>query len=64
MDKIAREKLEPFIDKSYTDLAKTMNAYEQKMQMSREVIADKGIWTAKKRYILECHDIEGVRTRT
>ena len=41
-----------------------MNAYDQKMVMKREVIADKGIWTAKKRYILNCHDIEGVRYKT
>ena len=64
LDKIATEKLEPFILKSYTALAKTMNAYEQKMDMSREVIADKGIWTAKKRYILNAWDIEGVRYKT
>ena len=38
-----------------------MNAYDQKMQMSREAIADKGIWTGKKRYILNVHDMEGVR---
>jgi hypothetical protein len=61
LDKIAKEKLEPFILKSYTTLAKVTNAYDQKMIMSREVIADKGIWTAKKRYILNCWDIEGVR---
>ncbi len=64
LDKIATEKLEPFIDKSYTALAKTVNAYEQKMEMSREIIADKGIWTAKKRYILNSWDIEGVRYKT
>ena len=61
LDTIAREKLEPFIDKSYQILAQDMNAYEQKMKMGREVIADKGIWTAKKRYILNVHDSEGVR---
>ena len=61
LDKVASEKLEPFIDKSYKHLAKEMNAYDQKMVMKREVIADKGIWTAKKRYILNCWDIEGVR---
>ena len=61
LDKIAKEKLAPFIHRSYQALAKTMNAYEQKMEMSREVIADKGIWTAKKRYILNVHDSEGVR---
>ena len=61
LDTIGKEKLEPFIDKSYEDLAKKMNAYDQKMVMSREVIADKGIWTAKKRYILNVHDSEGIR---
>ena len=61
LDKIASEKLEPFINKSYQHLAKEMNAYDQKMFMAREAIADKGIWTAKKRYILNVHDMEGVR---
>ena len=61
LDNIARNKFEPFIDKSYQALATYVNAYEQKMQMSREVIADKGIWTAKKRYILNVWDNEGVR---
>ena len=61
MDKVASEKLEPFINKSYQHLANEMNAYDQKMEMSREAIADKGIWTAKKRYILNVHDMEGVR---
>ena len=61
LDKVAKDKLEPFINKSYTELANVVGAYEQKMIMSREVIADKGIWTAKKRYILNVHDSEGVR---
>ena len=61
LDKVATTKLEPFINKSYDVLAKTVGAYEQKMIMSREVIADKGIWTAKKRYILNVYDSEGVR---
>ena len=61
LDKIATDKIEPFINKSYEALAKVVNAYDQKMVMKREVIADKGIWTAKKRYILNCWDIEGVR---
>ena len=64
LDRVAKEKLEPFIGKSYQALAKTMNAYEQKMKMGREAIADKGIWTAKKRYILSAWDIEGVRYKT
>ena len=61
LDRLAREKIEPFIDQSYQELAEHINAYEQKMHMAREVIADKGIWTAKKRYILNVWDNEGVR---
>ena len=61
LDTIAKEKLEPFIDRSYSALYKVTNAYEQKMEMGREAIADKGIWTAKKRYILNVFDMEGVR---
>ena len=61
LDKVIKEKIEPFIDESYDKLAKYLHAYEQKMVMKREVIADKGIWTAKKRYILNVWDSEGVR---
>lgn len=61
LDKVATEKLEPFIDKSYEELAQLMNAHSQKMFMKREAIADKGIWTAKKRYMLNVYDNEGVR---
>ena len=61
LDRLAEEKLEPFISKSYQALAESMNAYDQKMFMAREAIADTGIWTAKKRYILNVHDMEGVR---
>jgi DNA polymerase elongation subunit (family B) len=64
LDDVAKKKLEPFIDKSYEDLASLMNAYDQKMVMKREAIADKGIWTAKKRYILNVYDNEGVRYNT
>jgi len=61
LDTVARQKIEPFIDSCYEDLAKNMNAYAQKMFMKREAIADKGIWTAKKRYILNVYNNEGVQ---
>ena len=61
LDKACKEKIEPFIDRSYTELAEYTNAYEQKMFMKRENIAARGIWTAKKRYILNVWDSEGVR---
>jgi DNA polymerase elongation subunit (family B) len=61
MDKICEDVFQPFIDKGYQELADYMNAYSQKMIMKREVLADKGIWTAKKRYILRVHNSEGVQ---
>ena len=57
----ACERIEGVIEKSYDELAEYVNAYQQKMVMKREVIADTGIWTAKKHYILNVHDSEGVR---
>ena len=59
LDKICQEKLEPFIERSYQELANYVQAYDQKMQMKRENIADTGIWTAKKRYILNVWNSEG-----
>jgi len=61
LDKVCERKFEPFIDASYERLGEYVNAYAQKMKMKREAIADKGIWTAKKRYILNVYNNEGVQ---
>ena len=61
MDKICEAKIQPYIDKSYAELADYVHAFDQKMMMKREALADKGIWTAKKRYILRVHNNEGVQ---
>jgi uncharacterized protein YeeX (DUF496 family) len=61
MDKICKDKIEPYIDKSYKELAEYVHAHRQKMQMKREGLSDKGIWTAKKRYILNVYNNEGVQ---
>ena len=61
MDRVCEDKIQPFIDESYQELASYVNAYAQKMQMKREGLADKGIWTAKKRYILNIYNNEGVQ---
>ena len=61
LDKICQMELEKYIEGCYQELAEYMNAYDQKMQMKRENIAERGIWTAKKRYILNVWDSEGVR---
>jgi DNA polymerase elongation subunit (family B) len=61
LNKVCETEFEPFIEGSYQALANYVSAYDQKMQMKRENIAERGIWTAKKRYILNVWDSEGVR---
>ena len=61
LNKVCEMELEKYISSSYEELATYVNAYEQKMIMKRENIASSGIWTAKKRYMLNVWDSEGVR---
>jgi DNA polymerase elongation subunit (family B) len=61
MDKVCDGKLQGVIDNCYDEMADYVNAFQQKMVMKREVLADVGIWTAKKRYILNVHNSEGVQ---
>jgi DNA polymerase elongation subunit (family B) len=61
LDKVCQVEFEKYIESSYQELSDYVNAYEQKMYMKRECIAERGIWTAKKRYILSVWDSEGVR---
>ena len=61
LDTVAKERIEDVLTDGFKDLAEYTNAFQQKMDMGREVIADRGIWTAKKRYILNVYDSEGVR---
>ena len=61
LNKVCESQFEPFIESSYEEMARYVNAYDNKMVMKRENIADRGIWTAKKRYILNVWDSEGVR---
>jgi DNA polymerase elongation subunit (family B) len=60
MDKVCEEKIQPYIDTSYQELADYVHAFGQKMQMKREALANKGFWTAKKRYVLNVYNNEGV----
>jgi DNA polymerase elongation subunit (family B) len=61
LDKVCQVEFEKYIESSYQELAEYVNAYDQKMFMKRECVAERGIWTAKKRYILNVWDSEGVR---
>jgi len=64
INKAAEEKIQKVIDDSFENLAKYVNAYQQKMIMKREAIANKGIWVAKKRYMMNVFDEEGIRFDT
>ena len=61
IDQACEKKIVPILAKAYDAMFTRMNAYESRMVMSREAIADKGIWMAKKRYILNVHNNEGVQ---
>jgi DNA polymerase elongation subunit (family B) len=61
LDKICQEHFEPNLELAYENLFAKMNCHKQRMEMGREVIANRGIWTAKKRYILNVHNSEGVQ---
>lgn len=55
VDKFCNEVISPKINKWYEQLAERMNAYANRMSMKREAIAAKGVFTAKKRYMLAVH---------
>lgn len=61
MDTVCEQKIQPYIDQSYSELADYVHAFAQKMQMKREALANKGFWTAKKRYVLNVYNNEGVQ---
>jgi DNA polymerase elongation subunit (family B) len=61
LNQFCEDRIVPFIDKSYDELSDYLNCMERTLVMKRECIAEKGIWTAKKRYILNVWDNEGVR---
>jgi len=64
LDKVCEKDLEPVLEKSYDNLYQMLGGVSNRMVMKREAIADRGLWTAKKRYILNVHDNEGVRYKT
>jgi hypothetical protein len=54
--------VDKFVQKSIDDFGKEYNAYNTDVIGSeREIIADAGVWTAKKKYFARVIDSEGVR---
>ncbi len=64
LDKVCASKLEKVIEKTYEDLAVIMGSYENRMVMKREKINDRALFVAKKRYILNTLNSEGVHYET
>ena len=61
IDEFSENVIQPLMDKTYEALRAKLNAPRQEMVMKREDIADKGIWTGKKRYILQVLNSEGIQ---
>lgn len=64
LDKVCREKIEGIIESGYVQLAEFMGAYRNAMSMKREKITDRAIFIAKKRYIMNVLNSEGVHYET
>lgn len=60
LDEVCNREIAPVIDEAYEELARMTDAFSQKMEMKREALANKGIWTGKKHYVLNVHNNEGV----
>jgi DNA polymerase elongation subunit (family B) len=61
IDQYCNSQIQPIIDDSFENIHIKFNTLTQVLAMKREVIAEHGVWTAKKRYLLWVHDNEGVR---
>lgn len=61
LDRVSNKVIEPLLEETFDELKTRMNAYEQRMVMKREAIANRGIWTGKKRYIINVLNSEGVQ---
>lgn len=60
LNNICTKEIEPAINQACKDFSKYLNVYAPKIKFKREVIADRGIWIAKKRYALNVFNAEGV----
>jgi len=64
LDKFVQKYISPYLAQEFQRLADYLNAFENRLSMGREVIADKGLWRGKKNYILQMYDKEGIRYTT
>ncbi len=64
LDKVCKMKIEQVLEEGYKELAEKMGAYRQAMVMKREKITDKSVFIAKKRYVMNALNSEGVHYET
>lgn len=61
LDAYCEKEVQRVIDHAFHTIGTVFNTQENILAMKREAIAEHGVWTAKKRYLLWVHDNEGVR---
>ena len=60
IEKACDENISKVIDKACSEVFDYLNVYQKRITFKREVIADSGIWLAKKRYALNVYNSEGI----
>ena len=60
LDKYCNKQIEPAINEACDSISEYLNVFQRKIKFKREIIADRGIWIAKKRYAVNVYNSEGV----
>ena len=60
IDQFCETHLAKIIDNACKDVFEYLNVYQKRIVFKREIIADSGVWLAKKRYALNVYNSEGV----
>jgi DNA polymerase elongation subunit (family B) len=61
LDQTCKTVIQPVINQAIDQFSAYLNAFEKTLDMKREAIADRGIWTGKKHYVLNVWNNEGVQ---
>lgn len=61
LDKFVKKYIDPFLQEEFEKLSEYLNVFSNELSMKREIIADRGFFRAKKNYILQVWDKEGIR---
>ena len=64
IDKFCKEKMSGILQQACEEMMRQTNGFKNHLEFKREVIADHGLWIAKKMYALNVYDSEGVRYKT